>query len=62
VSSDEQIEQILAANVQDVWIDILKGRNLPMQGAPEVADSEADAQPESDFEDELEHARELIKS
>ena len=62
VSSDEQIEQILAANVQDVWIDILKGRNLPMQGAPEVADSEEDAQPESDFEDELEHARELIKS
>ncbi|ABF08701.1 HD-GYP domain-containing protein [Cupriavidus metallidurans] len=62
VSSDEQIEQILAANVQDVWIDILKGRNLPMQSTPEVADSEVDAQPESGFEDELEHARELIKS
>jgi hypothetical protein len=39
VTSDEQVEQIQAANVQDVWIDILKGRNLPMPSTPEDADS-----------------------
>ena len=36
VTSDEQVEQIQAANVQDVWIDILKGRNLPTPATPEL--------------------------
>ncbi len=52
----------MAANVQDVWIDILKGRNLPAPATPDVAESDVDDQPVSSFEDELAHARELIKS
>ena len=62
VNSDEQIEQVLAANVQDVWIDILKGRNLPTPATPEMVEADTGNEPESSFEDELDHARELIKS
>jgi HD-GYP domain-containing protein (c-di-GMP phosphodiesterase class II) len=62
VTSDEQVEQIQAANVQDVWIDILKGRNLPTPAAPEMMEADVDDAPECSFEEELERARELIKS
>ena len=63
VTSDEQVEQIQSANVQDVWIDILKGRNLPTPAAPEMMEADdAGDDPESSFEDELERARELIKT
>ncbi|RZT42199.1 HD-GYP domain-containing protein [Cupriavidus agavae] len=63
VSSDEQVEQIQAANVQDVWIDILKGRNLPTPAAPDMLEETDEAdEPEASFESELERARELIKA
>ena len=63
VTSDEQVEQIQSANVQDVWIDILKGRNLPTPATPETMEADAgDDAPEASFEDELERARELIKT
>ncbi|MGO4302082.1 HD-GYP domain-containing protein [Cupriavidus sp. RAF12] len=64
VTSDEQVEQIQAANVQDVWIDILKGRNLPTPATPDAMEDEIETEEEleSNFEDELERARELIKT
>ncbi|CAG2129137.1 HD-GYP domain-containing protein [Cupriavidus plantarum] len=62
VSSDEQVEQIQAANVQDVWIDILKGRNLPTPATPDAMEADMSDDAETGFEDELERARELIKS
>jgi hypothetical protein len=61
VTSDEQVEQIQSANVQDVWIDILKGRNLPMPARRKMMEADV-TRPESSFEEELERARELIKS
>jgi len=62
VTSDDQVEQIRAANVQDVWIDILKGRNLPTPAAPEMMEADVSDAPESSFEEELELAKELIKT
>lgn len=63
VTSDDQVTQIQSANVQDVWIDILKGRNLPTPAAPDMMEADlADDEPEASFEEELERARELIKS
>lgn len=62
VTSDEQVDQIQSANVQDVWIDILKGRNLPTPAAPEMMEADVADEPEASFEAELERARELIKS
>lgn len=62
VTSDEQVEQIQAANVQDVWIDILKGRNLPTPATPDAMEADVTDESGTEFEDELERARELIKS
>lgn len=62
VTSDEQVDQIQAANVQDVWIDILKGRNLPTPATPDAMEADVMEEPENGFEDELERARALIKS
>ncbi|WP_454763835.1 HD-GYP domain-containing protein [Cupriavidus campinensis] len=62
VTSDEQVEQIQSANVQDVWIDILKGRNLPTPATPDAMEADLSDEPGASFEDELERARELIKS
>ncbi|QET01593.1 HD-GYP domain-containing protein [Cupriavidus pauculus] len=62
VTSDEQVEQIQAANVQDVWIDILKGRNLPTPATPDAMEADVTDDDGTEFEDELERARELIKS
>ncbi|TXI84623.1 MULTISPECIES: HD-GYP domain-containing protein [unclassified Cupriavidus] len=62
VTSDEQVEQIQSANVQDVWIDILKGRNLPTPATPDAMEADVSDEPESGFADELERARELIRS
>ncbi|WP_342050465.1 MULTISPECIES: HD-GYP domain-containing protein [unclassified Cupriavidus] len=62
VTSDEQVEQIQAANVQDVWIDILKGRNLPTPATPDAMEADVADDDGTEFEDELERARELIKS
>lgn len=36
VASEEQVRQIHSAGVQEVWIDILKGRNVPAPDAPEI--------------------------
>jgi HD-GYP domain-containing protein (c-di-GMP phosphodiesterase class II) len=62
VTSDDQVEQIRAANVHDVWIDILKGRNLPTPAAPETMETEPADESASNFEEELELARELVKT
>ncbi|WP_455281970.1 HD-GYP domain-containing protein [Cupriavidus necator] len=73
VSNEDQVRQIQSAGVQEVWIDILKGRNLP---APEVADAPARAvadnvpepappsapQPAVPLEAEIGRARELLQS
>lgn len=73
VSNEDQVRQIQSAGVQEVWIDILKGRNLP---APEVADAPAlavadttaapapppAAQPAVPLEAEIGRARELLQS
>ncbi len=63
VSSDEQIQQLLQARVQEVWIDILKGRNLP----PPAADAEVAPTatlvapaPGQSLEAEFSRAREVI--
>ena len=63
VTSDEQVEQIQAASVQDVWIDILKGRNAPTpQAAPSPWETPAPAPVAANsLEAEFGRARELIR-
>lgn len=73
VSHEDQIRQIQSADVQEVWIDILKGRNLP---PPEAADAPVapvgdttpeplpatPPQPGASLEAEIVRARELLQS
>jgi cyclic di-GMP phosphodiesterase len=63
LNSEDQVNQIRSAGVQEVWIDILKGRNLPAPEAPppEIALPEL-AAPASTLEAEFVHARELLQS
>ncbi|WP_434032673.1 HD-GYP domain-containing protein [Cupriavidus sp. a3] len=73
VSHEDQIRQIQSAGVREVWIDILKGRNLPAPAVPEappvpVAEAEPPAwepaaeQPVASLEAELGRARDLLQS
>ncbi|AGW90561.1 MULTISPECIES: HD-GYP domain-containing protein [Cupriavidus] len=73
VSHEDQIRQIRSAGVQEVWIDILKGRSLP---PPEAADAPVapvggtipeplpatPPQPAASLEGEIGRARELLQS
>ena len=63
LNSEDQVNQIRSAGVQEVWIDILKGRNLPAPEAPppEIALPEP-AAPASTLEAEFVRARELLQS
>ncbi|AEI77218.1 Cyclic di-GMP phosphodiesterase [compost metagenome] len=36
VATEDQVRQIQSAGVQEVWIDILKGRNVPAPDTPEI--------------------------
>jgi HD-GYP domain-containing protein (c-di-GMP phosphodiesterase class II) len=73
VSHEDQIRQIQSAGVREVWIDILKGRNLPPAGVPEAPPAPvaepapqphepAGSQPVASLEAELGRARELLQS
>ncbi|WP_427309628.1 HD-GYP domain-containing protein [Cupriavidus sp. H39] len=75
VASAEQIRQIQSAGVREVWIDLLKGRNVPAPEGGDAAasallpsppapgaDGSADAPSPVTLEAEIVHARELLKS
>lgn len=74
LASEDQVRQIQSAGVQEVWIDILKGRNVQAPGTPEgpeAADAipmlppvEADTAPPpaATLEAEIVRARELLQS
>ncbi|WP_454710747.1 HD-GYP domain-containing protein [Cupriavidus nantongensis] len=76
VASDEQVRQIRSAGVKEVWIDLLKGRNVPAPEEAEAAaapavpapkpasgpDGPAAVPPPATLEAEIMHARELLQS
>ncbi|WP_432260166.1 HD-GYP domain-containing protein [Cupriavidus sp. TMH.W2] len=74
LASEDQVRQILSAGVQEVWIDILKGRNVPAPETPEGPEAagaipmlplvEADTAPPpaATLEAEIVCARELLQS
>jgi len=70
VTDEEQVSQVRASGVQEVWIDILKGRNAPATEAPLTPWAEPDA-PEPaapapvqvvKLDEEFGQARELLQS
>ncbi|MFJ4294392.1 HD-GYP domain-containing protein [Cupriavidus sp. NPDC089707] len=73
VSHEDQIRQIQSAGVREVWIDILRGRNLPAPGVAEPplvpapgpaahARQPPAPQPAASLEAEIGRARDLLQS